>query len=106
MLLSDGGGDGLKVIEHFLAGGELLSSQLPSASSWSPEKKLAAAIFSAGLAARDRRWIYSDNAHWPFSFLRLCELFNLEPSWVRQVVRSWENGSVRKGTRKRFRHAA
>ena len=79
----------VKVLEQFLAGGELLPSQLPSPSDWSAEKRLAAAVFSSGMMARDLDWIESEDMDWPYSFLRLCELFALEPEWVRGVVQSW-----------------
>lgn len=102
------GGDNLRVIEHILAGGELLATQTPSASLWSPEKRLAGAVFASGILSRDQRWLNSRDTLWPYSFLRLCELFGLEPSWVRRVIRSWDQ-TANAGPGKRresLRHAA
>ncbi len=98
-------GEYLGVIQHLMAGAELLPSQTPSASpGWSPEKKLAAAVLASALmeirdhraSARHRNqiaqtlcWIRSADTEWPFSFLRLCDLFSLDPEWVRGIVRRW-----------------
>ena len=115
-------GDGLGIIEHLLAGGEMVAAQLPTASPWSPEHKLAASVLATALtearghagsvparqrAAEALRWIYADDRTWPFSFLCLCEHFNLNPGWVRRVVRGWQETDPRKKhTSPRFRHAA
>jgi hypothetical protein len=91
------------VIDHLLASGEMLPSQLPIASSWSPEKRLAAAVLSSALITiRDHcadpayrelvddelAWLHSDVSH-AFGFRHLCDLFDLDPAWVRQVVARW-----------------
>ncbi len=114
-------GEGLEIIEHLLAGGEMVAAQLPTASMWSPERKLAASVLVGALIdvrdhapseqSRQRmadalRWIYSDNRTWPFSFLRLCEQFSLNPGWVRRIVRGWGEAVPRKKPTSRFRHAA
>jgi hypothetical protein len=93
-----------KTVEDWLACGEILGSQLPSASTWSAEKKLAGAVLAAALVeVRDRhadavyarrvredlQWIRSDETDWPYSFVRLCDLFGLEPAYVRGVVDRW-----------------
>jgi hypothetical protein len=111
------------VLDHLLASGEILPSQLPSLSQWSPEKKLAAAVLGAALlevrdhhddvayrrkVAEDIDWIFADDAHWPFSFVRLCDLFELEPEYVRTIVRRWQTSS-RSGSQRQVsvhRHAA
>lgn len=99
------GGD-LAVIDHLLARGEMVAAQLPSYSNWTPEKKLAAAAFTAALlnirdhshsANRKRRrealddlaWVQSNESEWPYSFLRMCEVFAVEPAWVRERVQQW-----------------
>src|SRR4051812_44383055 len=81
---------GLAVIDDLMAGGELLPAQLPKATQWTPEKKLAAAVLASALVeVRDHygspthrrlvaealEWIALDDADWPFSCVRLCELF-------------------------------
>jgi len=97
------GGEHLDVIQHLMAGAELLPSQTPSVSlDWSPEKRLAAAVLASALmeirdalpkhrrqVAQTLGWIRSADVDWPFSFLRLCDLFSLDPEWVRGVVRRW-----------------
>jgi hypothetical protein len=95
---------GLAVIDHLMACGTLLPAQLPSATCWSPEKKLAAAVLASALVEiRDHHgskghrrrvaeaidWVQSDDSEWPYSFLRLCGLFGLEPDWVRGAVNRW-----------------
>jgi hypothetical protein len=92
------------VINHLMATGEMLASQLPLATSWSPEKRLAAAVLTSALISlRDRQhdsrhridveedlaWLSSDDVRAPYAFLRLCDVFGLEPTWVRQVARGW-----------------
>jgi hypothetical protein len=95
---------GLSVLDDLMAGGEMLPAQLPTASHWSPEKKLAAAVLASALVeVRDHHgspghrrrvaealeWIAVNDGSWPFSFVRLCELFGLEVEWVRGVVAGW-----------------
>lgn len=90
--------------EHLIAGSTIVPAQLPSQSTWSPEKRLAGAILASALVQirnrhrdpacrkeviEDLRWMISDDCTWPFSFVRLCQLFDLEPSWVRMIVLRW-----------------
>ncbi|MCK6553507.1 hypothetical protein L6Q96_02805 [Candidatus Binatia bacterium] len=106
MAMPSFGSDGLDlgVIDHLLAGGEMVAAQLPRRSNWSPERKLAGAVLAQALIeVRDRNgdpkyrrrvaeslaWIDSDDTGWPFSFVPLCHLFGLEPAYVRVVVRRW-----------------
>jgi len=116
-------GRDIPALDHLLASGEMLPSQLPSASDWSPEKKLAAAVLGAALlevrdhhddlsyrrrVAEDLDWISADDHEWPFSFVRLCELFDLEPQYVRGIVRRWQISSNGRSQRQVsvHRHAA
>lgn len=41
-------------------------------------------------------WFASDAATWPFSFVVICETFDLEPGYVRAGLRAWQaaNASV------------
>ncbi|HUO40594.1 MAG TPA: hypothetical protein VMU34_23325 [Mycobacterium sp.] len=101
---SDSDGREAGTISHLLASGEILPSQLASPSDWSPEKKLAGAVLAHTLmeirdhhrdahyrrrVAQDLEWVSSADVEWPYSFVRLCELFNLEPEYVRNVVAQW-----------------
>ncbi len=94
----------LAVIEHLMAGGNILAAQMPAASEWTPEKRLAAAVLASALVeirdhygeppyrrrlAEDLEWIHSEDEVWPFSFNRLCAVFALDTMWVREVVARW-----------------
>jgi len=111
----------VSVLSHFLAGGEIVAAQQPSPSSWTPEKKLAAAVLTGALVeVRDRHdqpeyrrrvredldWIFSDEAEWPFSFVRLCQVFALEPEYVRGVVQKWMQRTSTRRQVSLHRHAA
>jgi len=95
---------GLSVIDDLMAGGEMLPAQLPAATHWTPEKKLAAAVLASALVeirdhhgspghrrrvAEALEWVALDDGEWPMSFVRLCGLFGLEVEWVRGVVAGW-----------------
>jgi hypothetical protein len=99
-----------------MATGAILPEQMPSASIRTPERKLAAAVLVSGLleirnhAGRPRRrrvvaadlaWVRSDDVEWPFSFLRLCQLFGLEPSAIRKEVERWVEAGAN-ATKRRF----
>jgi hypothetical protein len=110
------------VIDHMLASGEMLPAQLPTASTWTPEKRLAAAVFTSALisirdysgdptraetVAEDVAWVTADDVVEPFAFLRLCEVFALDPAWVRKCVARWRRSP--RDARRPFsmhRHAA
>ncbi len=114
-------GDG-QVLDHLLAGGEMLPAQVPQESLWTPEKRLAAAVLTSALIAirdhhdrasrrreiaADLEWIRADDRDAPYTFLRLCDVFDLDPGWVRKNVARWLREEP--GTRVPFslhRHAA
>ncbi len=92
------------IMARFMAAEIMTPAQLPSASNWSPEKRLAGAVLAAALVevrdhhhdpahrslvVEDLQWIVCDDDGPPFSFIRLCHLFDLEPEWVRAVVQRW-----------------
>lgn len=112
-------------IEHMLASGEITPAQMPSTSTWSREKKLAAASFTSALinirdyagathgvrrreVAQDVAWVMSEDTEWPYSFVRLCELFAIEPDWVRARVQEWLSEPRSRGGQRfsAHRHAA
>jgi hypothetical protein len=111
----------LGTLRELLTGGEILPSQLPSPSHWTPEVRLAAAVLAQAMAdirlrrrdGRDHiqvaaavRWVRSADTHWPLAFLRVCELLQLEPQWVRDMVRRWLRRGGHTGRNTAFRHAA
>jgi hypothetical protein len=104
----------LQVIEHLVAGASVLAAQLPAASQWSPERRLAGAVLAAALievrdhhaqptyrraVEQDLEWIFSDEAQWPFAFLPLCHTLGVDPDFVRATVRRWVNRSNPRETR-------
>jgi hypothetical protein len=106
----------------FGGGGDLLPTQLAKSSIWSAEKYLAAAVLDSALVEiRDHygekghrrpvkealEWVHSDDTEWPYAFIALCELFALDPAWVRERVAAWTAAPQRpEVTRVRYRHAA
>jgi hypothetical protein len=108
------GDDGLAILQHLMAAGQMVSAQWPTPNKWTAEKQLAAAVFASALVevrdqagaprrrqevAETMEWILSDDVEWPYSFVRLCQLFDLEPEWVRAVVHHWLQ-AARKQTRR------
>lgn len=37
-----------------------------------------------------KEWLFSDDANWFCSFVSLCTMLNLEPSYIRRGLREWE----------------
>jgi hypothetical protein len=87
-----------------MAGGGMMPAQLPTGCFWSAEKRLAGAVLADALIevrdhhadpkyrrliAEDLVWIRSNDARNPYSFIRLCQLLNIEPVWVRETVYRW-----------------
>jgi hypothetical protein len=94
----------IPVLEHMLAGGAVFAAQLPTASRWTPERRLAGTVLAAALVevrdhhqkreylraiGQDLEWIFSEEQNWPFSFVRLCDAFGVEPEYVRALVLRW-----------------
>ena len=111
----------LRVLRELLSGGEILPAQLPSASHWSPALQLAAAVLAQAMAdirlrrrdGRDHiqvgsalRWVRANDTAWPLSFLRVCELLQLDAAWVRQTVNRWLRRDAIQGRNTAYRHAA
>lgn len=111
----------LKVLQDLMAGAEITPAQLASTTNWSPEKRLASAVLSAALLEirthagdprhrrriqEDLEWVFSDDREWPFSFLRLCDLFDLDVDWVRETVGEWMESGSRGGRRPVLSYAA
>jgi len=74
----------------------------------SGERRLALAILEDAVLCirrmhthkgrRDRRlaretmdWVQEDDLHWPFSFMRLCEYLDLDPSAMRRAFRQMQS---------------
>jgi hypothetical protein len=39
-----------------------------------------------GVRAETERWMFSDAAEWPFSFLNVCQALAIDPAWLRAQV--------------------
>ena len=102
----------LTVLRQMLTGGEIVPAQLPSASHWTPELGLAAAVLAQAMAdirwrrgdGRDHiqvaaalRWVRAEDRSWPYSFVRVCDLLQLEPAWVRRRIKGWLHRRVQSG---------
>jgi hypothetical protein len=46
------------------------------------------------VARQARRWLRGDDRAWVFSFLRVCEALDLDPSAIRRFVRSHRGGEM------------
>lgn len=100
---------GTDALEELMAGGSMMPAQLPVGCFWSPEKRLAGAVLADALIevrdhhadpkyrrliAEDLVWIRSNDGRGPYSFIRLCQLLNIEPVWVRETVHRWMSAAV------------
>lgn len=96
--------DSILHLGHLLSCGEIVPLQLPLSSFWSPEKALAGAVLATALVeirdhsddpkrirvvTEELAWIRSDANDRLYSFLRICELLNLDPEWVRAIAVRW-----------------
>jgi hypothetical protein len=55
-------------------------------------------VLEQRLAAREALvWMRSDDDSPPFTFVRICQLFDLDPDWIRQTVQRHLEGSRRQG---------
>jgi hypothetical protein len=55
------------------------------------------------LAREAEQWLFSDDARWPFSFVSICAVLGLEPAYLRQGLRSWDQGRPPTAAKKRPR---
>lgn len=44
------------------------------------------------LGREAEEWLFSDDPHWPFSFLSICAALELCPQYIRQGLKSWHGG--------------
>ena len=36
------------------------------------------------------QWLFSDDVHWPFAFLRVCDALEIDPAYLRQKILQWQ----------------
>jgi hypothetical protein len=41
------------------------------------------------LAREAEKWFFSDDTHWPFSFVNICVALGLEPEYIRRGLKQW-----------------
>lgn len=41
------------------------------------------------------KWIFSNDVHWPFAFLRICEALGLDPNYLRRKILHWHAAASR-----------
>jgi len=58
---------------------------------------------SQRLGQEAEAWLFSDDLHWPFSFVNICTALGLQPEYVRRGLRQWQAGSHRAPPLKRRR---
>lgn len=51
------------------------------------------------------RWLFSDDAHWPFSFINICAVLGLNAEYVRLGLKRWRQNPLPGPARKRRREA-
>lgn len=51
------------------------------------------------------RWLFSDDAHWPFSFINICAMLGLNAEYVRLGLKRWRQSPLPRSARKRRREA-
>jgi hypothetical protein len=44
------------------------------------------------LGREAEQWLFSDDPHWPFSFLSICGVLELCPQYIRQGLKRWYDG--------------
>lgn len=42
------------------------------------------------LAREAEKWFFSDDASWPFSFVNICSVLYLDPSYIRRGLKKWQ----------------
>jgi hypothetical protein len=42
------------------------------------------------LFAEAKRWLWSDDCRWPFSYRNVCEVLGLDPDYLRQGLSRWK----------------
>lgn len=41
------------------------------------------------LAREAEEWFFTDDPHWPFSFINICAVLNLDPGYLRMGIQRW-----------------
>lgn len=65
----------------------LMRAVLQDAVDCAQEGARAASRRKQRLAREAEEWLFSDESHWPFSFLNICAVLGLEPQYIRRGLR-------------------
>ena len=55
------------------------------------------------LAKEAEEWFFSEDHHWPFSFVNICAVLGLDPSYIRLGLQRWRQRPPRQVRRERWR---
>lgn len=56
--------------------------------------RFAKAASARELYVEARDWFDSNDRTWPFSFENVCMILGIDPDYLRQGLRRWENGAM------------
>jgi hypothetical protein len=50
---------------------------------------VAGGVRAQRLAKEAEAWLFSDDDHWPFSFVNICAALGLDPAYIRRELTRW-----------------
>jgi hypothetical protein len=78
--------DGLRRISGISA---LLYAILEDAVACLQKKRLSTNYRARRVAVEAEEWLFTDDYHWPFSFLNICAVLGLDPAYLRLGLQRW-----------------
>jgi hypothetical protein len=55
------------------------------------------------LAREAEEWFFSEDPHWPFSFVNICAVLGLDPGYIRSGLRRWRQHPPKQLRKERWR---
>jgi hypothetical protein len=46
------------------------------------------------LAREAEEWLFKDDQRWPFSFLNVCNVLDIDPAYIRRGLKQWREKNV------------
>jgi hypothetical protein len=63
--------------------------------------------YATRLFRETEMWILEENREWPFSFINICEAFEINPQYLRQGLLHWKQNAMKSvSTKKRTKRSA
>jgi hypothetical protein len=63
--------------------------------------------YATRLFRETEMWVLEENREWPFSFISICEAFEINPQYLRQGLLHWKQTAMKSvSTRKRTKRSA